>query len=135
LGGADLISAAPFKAVAWTRKLTGRQYAQWLWDAGAAAGVSQTLTCRAILMTLSWDTRYSSFDEDVRARPHCTTQTLFLAISKFAAMMQNLVSRITEPSYTASNPAKNPPQKISFMESVYLVQIVQGMLFLRSSLS
>jgi hypothetical protein len=32
------------------------------------AGGAQTLACRAILMTLSWDTRYSFFAKYVAAR-------------------------------------------------------------------
>jgi hypothetical protein len=61
-------------------------------------------------MTLSWDTRYSSFDEDVVARPHFIMHSFVLAVTKFAAMVQSVVSRITKPSYTASNLAR------SFME-------------------
>jgi hypothetical protein len=78
-------------------------------------------------MTLSWDTRYSTLDEDVAARPNFTTRSFVLAVTKFAAMVQSAVSRITKPSYTASNPAR------SFMESVF--NSFSGMLFLRSSLS
>jgi hypothetical protein len=47
-----------------------------------------------------------SFDEDVAARPHFTTQPFLLAVTKFAAIVQSLVSRITKPRYTASNPAR-----------------------------
>jgi hypothetical protein len=49
-------------------------------------------------MTLSWDTRYSSFDEDVAGRPRFTTQPFLPAITKFAAMVQSLVSRTTTHS-------------------------------------
>jgi hypothetical protein len=39
------------------------------------------------LMTLSWDTRYSSFAKEVGARPDRTTQPILLAFTKFGAAL------------------------------------------------
>jgi hypothetical protein len=70
-------------------------------------------------MTLSWDTRYSSFDEDVAACPHFTTQPFVLrgyqvcchgAKPRFANHQTKLHRIVAQ---------KNPALMISFMESVY----------------
>jgi hypothetical protein len=66
------------------------------------ASASPTLTRRAILMTLSWDTRYNSFDEDVGLAP--TVQR-----KRFSSPLPSLLPRC-EASFRQSPNQATPHQ-------------------------
>jgi hypothetical protein len=78
----------------------------------------QTVTRRAFLMTLSWDTRCSSFDADVGlARLYNAT----VAPRRYQVCCHDAKPRfaIHQTKLHRIKPTKNLPQIIGFVESVY----------------
>jgi hypothetical protein len=70
-------------------------------------------------MTLSWDTRYGSFDDDVAARPNINNAIVCPRRYQFCCHGAKPRFANHQTKLHRIKPSKNPSQMISFMESVY----------------